>query len=447
VAQLRILILTPEYPPHAGGGIAKYYELVARELAAAGAGVTVLVATPFSSYPDYQQAGVNVRFVPIEEVHRQANHLTHLAGTPTFRRWIGAGAAAAEWVASRRDAFDVVEVADFGLLFAPILTLEDRPPVSVTFHGSVGQIAERESGSAATELDDALARLIETVVLPYADSFQALGEANAREWCNRLNRHVSILSPPLDLPEPIVALAHDRFAGVVVGRIQSWKGPELLCRALSSVVESMPRSVKIAWIGRDTASGPGRSSMSSWLAQTYPGIWGAQVVTVGQLPMDHVATLMASARFIVAPSLWDTFNYTVAESMALGCVTLASDGAGASRLIQHGDNGFRFPANDPHALGALLIKAQHLSDEERDRIGQRARETVARELQPKRAAAALLQALTSMPPTTHKPPDSWVQQFLRPSFGQRVAADHLENVSIRELASHLGSRVKRKIVG
>ena len=48
---VRVLIVTPEYPPHAGGGILKYYRALAPALARQGCQVTVLVAAPTS--PDF----------------------------------------------------------------------------------------------------------------------------------------------------------------------------------------------------------------------------------------------------------------------------------------------------------------------------------------------------------------------------------------------------------
>src|SRR5439155_12552728 len=85
---MRVLLVTPEYPPHIGGGILKYYALLTAAWAAAGAEVTVLVSTPFSSFEDYEHHGAAVRFVSLDAVNRHADHLTHLAAAPMFRRCI-----------------------------------------------------------------------------------------------------------------------------------------------------------------------------------------------------------------------------------------------------------------------------------------------------------------------------------------------------------------------
>src|SRR5689334_11428042 len=95
---MRVLLVTPEFPPHAGGGILKYYALLAEAWSAAGARVSVIVATPYSAFDDYVTSGIPVHFVPLAAVDRHADHLTHLAAAPTYRRWIAAGLAAADWV-------------------------------------------------------------------------------------------------------------------------------------------------------------------------------------------------------------------------------------------------------------------------------------------------------------------------------------------------------------
>ena len=191
--------------------------------------------------------------------------------------------------------------------------------------------------------------------------------------------------------------------------------------------------------------------MSAWLAENYSDVWGRSVVPIGPRSATEVAALMASARFVVVPSSWDTFNYTLAEAMALGSVTIGSTGAGASYLIEHGRNGFRFEGDDPQALANWLLYAHNLDEAERRAIGAAARATVASELDPRRSAAAALAAVDALDPAQRpEPPAPWIRSFFEPDAGRHIGpwgAGHLENVSIRELASHLKTRIARKIVG
>jgi glycosyltransferase involved in cell wall biosynthesis len=159
-----------------------------------------------------------------------------------------------------------------------------------------------------------------------------------------------------------------------------------------------------------------------------------------------VAQRQAAARFVIVPSTWDVFNYTLAESMAIGNVVVASTGAGSSYLIEDGVNGFCVDPDGPEQFGEALLTAHRLSTAEHAAIGDAARATVARELDPVAVAERHLRFLTGVvrgPRTA--PPARWIHEFLQPSADRTVSTDHLEQVAIRELAAHLTGRLIKKV--
>ena len=441
---MRLLIVTPEFPPHAGGGIGRYYELLSAALAVGGVEVTVIVASPFSAHDDYTTPlGVKVRFVRLDRVEALAERLSHLAATPMLRRWMAAGRAAAEFVREGDDEFDAIETADFGLLFAPILALTDRPPVNITLHGSIGQIAEHEPVEPGMELDAALTSLAEAVMLPAADRLQALSPSNAREWSERLGRDVAVMAPPF--VSPAATPQATRFSGLVAGRIQSWKGPELLCRAIEAMGSQLPADLCIAWAGRDTATAPDRSSMSRWLAHEYPDVWGTHIVPIGQQQGGDLASLMASVRYVIAPSSWDTFNYTVAEGMAASRMVIASTYAGSSFLIEPGVNGYSCDATSDEELAAGILTAHSAAEAEQRRMGAAARATVDAALDPNVIAASMRDALTHLRTGSTTPVNALVRRFFTGTSTSDDSTAFLETVGIRELAAHLGHRLARRV--
>jgi glycosyltransferase involved in cell wall biosynthesis len=70
------------------------------------------------------------------------------------------------------------------------------------------------------------------------------------------------------------------------------------------------------------------------------------------------------------------FGRTVIEAQAMAKLVVASDHGGAVETVQHGVTGWRVPPNEPDALAAALLHALDLNDEERQTIGQQARDTV-----------------------------------------------------------------------
>lgn len=445
---MRVLIVTPEFPPHSGGGILKFYALLADALVRGGAAVTVLVASAFSSFDDYDTAaGARVRFTKVCDVQREWDALARFAAAPGFRKYLAAANVAAAHVTRCIDEVDVIETTDFGLLFAPILALENRPPVLVRMHGSLGQISEHEPTAPGAELDGALFRLIESTVLPFADRLVAYSPANAAEWAHRVGgtTEVGWTPPPMAWPEQ-PARKESGYSGVVAARIQSWKGPEMLCEALARAGQDLPGDMKIAWLGRDTHTAEGGLSMSASLAARYPDVWGSRIVPAGPKDASTVAAYMAGVRYAVVPSLWDTFNFTVAEAMATGLPTIASGGAGAVFLIDNGTNGFSYEATDASMLADRLFTAHRLSDFERAAMGAAAQGTVrTRMAHDVVAAGAVADYRAVMAAEQRRLPD-WVRDFMCGQPDTPVPGDaFLETVSIRTLATHLASRLNRKL--
>jgi glycosyltransferase involved in cell wall biosynthesis len=185
----------------------------------------------------------------------------------------------------------------------------------------------------------------------------------------------------------------EELDGLVVGRLQSWKGPEVLCEALRRLGTAAP---KIGWVGADTAfQQPGRR-MSEHLVEAFPDVWGRKLVALGRRAPAEAASLQAGARFVVVPSTWDVFNLSAVEAMGYRRVVICSDGAGAAELIRDGINGFRFPAGDAAALADRLAKAIALSESQRNDMGEQAQATVMSELDPVRIADRRMQRYESL---------------------------------------------------
>ena len=178
--------------------------------------------------------------------------------------------------------------------------MTDRPPLMVKLHGSLGQISRHEPLTSSTELDYALARLTESTLLPAAEELQALSPSNALEWSARLGRVVEAIPPPLPVFKSgaLVKSADTRYSAIVAGRIQSWKGPDLLCEAFRVLGSRAPADLMVGWAGRDTTSAPDGRSMSAWLSAHYPDIWGHRIVALGSCPGRRAA---APARRAIRP--------------------------------------------------------------------------------------------------------------------------------------------------
>lgn len=440
---MRILCVVPEYPPHAGGGMARYYKTLLPELTRLGHEVRVVVAAPFSpAFPSYDHEGVAVECVPAERIQEQARRFAHLGPTPHLRRYLGAAWAAWEH-AKARCRFDVVEVADWGLLFAPWISEEVATPISVTLHGSAGQI-DLHDRTPGLELEGTVLRLLEAALLPAADDLVTYGGGNARAWEQIAGRAVRLIPPPLRLAEALASEDTAMEGGLVVARVQHWKGPHVLCEAL----RLRPLAGPIRWVGRDMPYGT-HASLSRMLAQRYPDVWGTRIEPVGPRTPEETAALERSAAFLVVPSLWDVFNLVTAEGLGWARVVIVSSGAGASELVTHGVDGFVYPAGDAARLAELLEQVAAMGGPERREIGGRGRELVVRRLDPEgvgRLRADAYAGIVERRRDTARPgARAWAREAVQPDRNVADGLGFLDHVGLRELATHAAGRVLKRV--
>jgi glycosyltransferase involved in cell wall biosynthesis len=398
------------------------------------------VAGAFSDgFPSYEHDGVHVHGVSRSAIDARVAEMPHLSAAPVFRRWIAASRAAHDEVCAL--APDVIETTDFGLQFVAF-TVEPTPaPVIVQCHGSLGQIAAHEPPQSQSSLDLSLAQMAEATLLPFAAELQTYSPTNAAEWTARLGRHVVVLPPPVASVAEFDE-SHDG-EGLVVGRIQNWKGPAIVCEALRRV----PHVRYVRWVGRDTDTGPERQSLSEHLREQYADVWGPVVDPVGPLPHTEVRLLQRRARFVLVPSLWDVYNLTAPEAMRAGRVVICSDGAGAVTLIEHGRNGFRVSSGDPAELADVIDRVLALSPAECAAIGTLARETVTARLGPDANARLRVERMRDLAAAEvgrSAVPD-WVAAFFHRAGGGHDGA-FLDHVSLRELSAYVGRRAGKSLL-
>jgi L-malate glycosyltransferase len=80
----------------------------------------------------------------------------------------------------------------------------------------------------------------------------------------------------------------------------------------------------------------------------------ASVQFLGQVDHDRLPALLGTHEVFVSPAWSDGNNVSLNEAMAAGCFPIATDIPANSQWIDHGVNGFLYPAGNVDALTALL---------------------------------------------------------------------------------------------
>lgn len=387
---MKLLLLTPEFEG-SGGGIFTYYQFLIPLLQAEGVEARVIEGSACylgENKSRREWNGVRVETLEAARVRRWHARFGHLAATPLLRRHLAAAWAMWEQVDFGEGA-DIVEACDWGMLFVPP-AIEGKHPLIAQCHGSIGQLDQHDP-IVGEETYGVVMRLLEGAVLARASAIQTSSCANATYWRTQTGGNVAPMWPAWARPAlpPAEAVGN---RGLVVGRVQRWKGPQVLCEAIGLMGHKAPQ---IEWIGRDTPwKRPGSSTIAR-LASAYPGSWGNKIVHHDPVPPREVLSRQAGALFNLVPSTWDVFNFTAVEAMSSGRPTIVSKGAGASELVQDGVNGYAFPAGDAEGLAGAIDRVLSENPARLAELGRAAQATIRRALDPATIAAERIAAYQS----------------------------------------------------
>lgn len=441
---MKLLFLIPEYPPHFGGGIATFYRDILPEIVNQGCQVDVLVGSAFTStLPSYKSGGVNVDFLSQDLVQFYRDQFNYYQPFPELQKHLAA--AWAMWQQTNRGkGYDLVEMTDWGLLFVPWIVKQDSSPsILVRLHGSIGQI-DYYDPKLDSLMQGHLIRLLEAALLSIAEELSSYSITNVRYWQNITNRSVSYILPPLPCTSSTQS-TNLGTNGLVVGRIQYWKGVSVLCEALKQMGNQSPI---IDWIGRDTAYGNSQTSMSDYLSLHYPDIWGKKIKPIGTFSPDKICQFQANAKFIIVPSIWDVFNFTCIEGMYHGKVVLCSDNAGASELITNGVNGLTFQGNNFNSLVEALNTLISWNDRQLEDVGRNARETVTKLLDCSLVTKQYIEFYQSLIERKKRyiKPNQWLIDAVSPREKLEKPLSFLDNFPLKDLSRYTTDRFIKKIV-
>ena len=151
---------------------------------------------------------------------------------------------------------------------------------------------------------------------------------------------------------------------LAVGRLNEQKDYPNLLSAISHI-SPKSRNIKLAIVG----DGPPLSELKEYANSL--GL-NNKVNFLG-LRTD-IPSLMSAADVFTLSSAWEGFGLVVAEAMACNRVVVATDCGGVKEVV--GDAGFLVPPKDSRKLAATLELALNLSDDERLKIGAKARQRV-----------------------------------------------------------------------
>jgi glycosyltransferase involved in cell wall biosynthesis len=185
-------------------------------------------------------------------------------------------------------------------------------------------------------------------------------------------------APDEYLKLPISNAVHGNV--LYVGRVESYKGVELLIRAWSQVVKKVPgATLSVAGEGAQRRQ---YDQLTDRLGLNY------NVKFLDFVAWERLTALYDESQVVVAPHIWiEPFGRTVIEAMARGKTVVAANTGGPAEVIKNNKTGLLFDAGSQESLANKLIEALKLPALKRLQIERAARSWVSENLNSRTIAA------------------------------------------------------------
>lgn len=365
------LFILPEFYPHSGAGISTFYIQLVPQLVKNFNKIKVIVGSGyFHKNENYVWQGIEVECLKTELYQKYLLQFNHLKPFSDTYRNIAAAWAMYEQANTDITQYDVIECTDFGHGYVPWV-INGYKNIIVRLHGSASQIWEYEQ-SGNNQIESCLDRIIEISCYQHIN-LTTHSVANIKYWQAVLGnqKEIKFLLPYYQCDIKNEFKGKKEKIGLVLGRLQGWKGPEELVKCL----ENCNNEIKIEWYGSEKNHKSG-VSWSTYLSQNYNSVFGKKLIYKGAIPHSEVEQKIQNALFGIVPSSWDMFNFTALEYMSLGTVVVVSKGVGAVSLIENGVNGYVVDMIDSSSFQKTINTVLVLSSIEYQSITNKAKETL-----------------------------------------------------------------------
>ena len=166
---------------------------------------------------------------------------------------------------------------------------------------------------------------------------------------------------------------HSRFTDgplssfVFVGRLVSYKYPELVIQALNDIYGN--ENFHLNFYGRKT------DLYEKLLEQASGMNLNSKVEFKGAVNRNEMPAALDNEQCLIMISKGEVFGMVYIEAMARGCIVIAGADSGVQEIIKHGENGFLCEPGNLEELKSIIRHINSLSAVEKKKISQNARLT------------------------------------------------------------------------
>ncbi len=365
----RYFILTTEYPPFYGGGIATYCKHTVKMLTERGIEVTVILPDESLENNLSIEENKNLRVVRFKPGGGFFNYLGWLLGLSyQFSELV-------KELVEKEGLPDLVEAQDYLGIAYYILqrkyALEDpfrNLRVLITLH-TPKFICDLYNEAPVYKFPDFTVGEAERWCIKSADGVVSPSEYLKREllkFQELKGINLEVVRNPYEV-EDFEETSGEKRDLVFVGRLEKRKGILELIELMKGVWQE-GWEIPLYLIGGDTWFHPKGRWMSQWLKEKY-GYYFREgfLVYAGKLsPLELKKRLRERAKIGIVPSLFENFPYVVIELIENGVIPLVSNRGGMAELV--GEKGFIFKHEEENSFRDKLIKLITLDETELEKL-------------------------------------------------------------------------------
>ncbi len=370
-------LLTTEFPPFYGGGIATYSANTAEMLVQHGYTVTVITPDADAAFPYKKETVDNYTVIRFDPRHSEFEKYMGQYAERSYRF-----AEVVEQLIREQNLPDVIESQDYQGIAYYLLQfklLKDGPlggiPIIITLHSPAFvyldvnrvplykfpdyQVCEMEKHSIVAA---------DLVISPTEYMYKAIAD----DLILPPEKIQIIPNPFASKLQPTKVFNYKKNKIVFYGKLSLQKGVMELLKYFEEIWTTSDLELVLIG-GTDIVYYPQMATMGSYVKNVYKKyIAEGRLVIKDKIPPAELKNEISDAHVVVLPSIIDNLPYALLETLALGKIVLASRQGGQAEVINDGKNGFLF---DHHVAGDFakrLFSVLSLDSNELQQISQNA---------------------------------------------------------------------------
>jgi glycogen synthase len=359
-----VVLVSRDFPPNHGGGIATFTKDLAEALAAEGNIVHVITQSPDINRVDFEN-GTWIHRMVMREIARSSDAIERKIPQHVWN-WSATALGETRRIATHR-SINLVEAPIWDCEGAAFLLDGQWPLVTslqTTLHFWLDSHPEQQRDEGWMMSFGSPMLVMEKELMLRSNAIRSISSAIRRDIERAYGfsfEDNKICIAPLGMPceeaLPSTRAINDTVTVLFVGRLEYRKGIDVLLAAITKVLDKNPK-VRFRILGDDTLlkSGGFITYKDEYLSTDVGQRWSDHVQFEGRVDNDTLCAAYKTCEIFVAPSRFESFGLVFLEAMREGKPVIGCVAGGMPEVVAHDVNGFLVQPGDVEALTEAILR-------------------------------------------------------------------------------------------